>query len=433
MPHVKQKFPFAWMKKNDPDARKAYARMPNNKPRSHGALDAQSVLLLAVQGLFVCANALSGTFVNVYLWKMSNDFTLIGWFAFSHQVALGLTFWLAGKWVKEHNKMHSLRLGIFVSACFYLLVLLLGSHAHYYVWALGIVQGVAAGLFWLAFNVVYFEVTEPDNRDKFNGWAGLLGAGAGMIAPWLSGLLITRMADTSGYRLIFSISLGVFLIGVVVSLFLKKRQVDGQYEWLHGVQRLRDLRSPWRKISPGLMMQGIREGVFIFVIGLLVYIATGNEMQLGNYALITSGVSLFAFYLAGKWLKPYRRSSAMFIGAVLITAVIVPFFWKVNYMTLLIFGVGVSLFFPLYSIPMTSTVFDYIGRDEDSAAHRVEYVVLREESLNAGRMVGTLLFIVVVSISKEPIVLNSFLLLIGSTPIASWLFMRAVLKRYKHP
>lgn len=179
-------------------------------------------------------------------------------------------------------------------------------------------------------------------------------------------------------------------------------------------------------------MQGIREGVFIFVIGLLVYISTGNEMQLGNYALITSGVSLIAFYLAGKWLKPFRRNAAMLIGAVLITAVILPFFWKVNYTTLLIFGVGVSLFFPLYSIPMTSSVFDYIGRDEDSAAHRVEYVVLREESLNLGRMLGTLLFIAVVSLSKEPMVLNSFLLIIGSTPILSWMFMRTILKRYKH-
>lgn len=428
MPHVKQKFPFSWTTKNDNFA----TRESRNKHRKHGALDAQTVLLLAVQGLFVCANALSGTFVNVYLWKMSNDFALIGWFTFSHQVALGLTFWLAGKWVKEHNKMHSLRLGIFISACFYLFVLLLGNQAHYYVWALGIVQGIAAGLFWLAFNVVYFEATEPDNRDKFNGWAGLLGAMAGMLAPWLSGLLITRMADTSGYRLIFSISLGVFLVGVLVSLFLKKRKVDGRYEWLHSIHRLRDKQSPWRRISPGLMMQGIREGVFMFVIGLLVYIATGNEMKLGNYALVTSGVSLIAFYLAGKWLRPHRRSAAMLIGAVLITAVIVPFFWKVNYMTLLLFGIGVSLFFPLYIIPMTSTVFDYIGHDEDSAAHRVEYVVLREESLNLGRMIGTLLFIIVVSISKKPIVLNSFLLIIGSMPIVSWLFMKAVLKRYKH-
>ena len=113
-----------------------------------------------------------------------------------------------------------------------MLVLWLGTSSfHYFVW-LGMVQGISAGLFWLAFNVVYFEVTDPDNRDRFNGWVGLLGSGAGIIAPWISGLLIVNLGDGAGYRLIFSISLGIFVLGVVISFFLKKRKVQGTYEWL---------------------------------------------------------------------------------------------------------------------------------------------------------------------------------------------------------
>lgn len=420
---VKSKFPFAWT------TSRTKGRV-HQRPRRPDELDRQSVLLLAVQGLFVTANALSGTFVNVYLWKMSRDFAVIGWFTLCSQAALGLTFWLAGKWVKEYNKMHSLRLGIFVSAIFYLLVLLSGTQAVRYAWGLGFVQGIASGLFWLAYNVVYFEITEPDNRDRFNGWAGLLGAGSGMLAPWLSGYLITRMSDTKGYTVIFSLSLAVYLVGVAASFFLRKRTMDGHYEWLHPIWKLRDKQSPWRRLSLGLLMQGIREGVFIFIIGLLVYISTGNEMKLGNYSLITSAVSFIAFYIAGRWLRPERRNLAMLIGAVLITVMILPFFWKLDYVSLLTFGIGVSLFFPLYIIPITSTAFDYIGRDQESAAHRVEYVVLREVSLNTGRMLGTALFITVISLSQERVHLLVFLLIVGSAPIFSWLFFRPVLKDY---
>ena len=76
--------------------------------------------------------------------------------------------------------MNCLRLGVSVSAGFYMLVLWLGASSfHYFVW-LGMVQGISVGLFWIAFNVVYFEVTDPDNRDRFNGWVGLLGSGAGI-------------------------------------------------------------------------------------------------------------------------------------------------------------------------------------------------------------------------------------------------------------
>lgn len=398
-------------------------RQNHQKP---GALNGQSKLLLIVNGLFAAANALSGTFVTVYLWKAKNDFALIGWFALAHQISMSITFWLAGKWVKEHNKMHSLRLGVAISAIFYLLVLLFQKDAVNYVLLLGFVQGLSSGFFWLAFNVVYFEVTGPRSRDRFNGWAGLLGSGAGMIAPWFSGFLITRMKDTSGYKLIFTISLAIFVLGVVASFFLKKRKVQGNYEWLHSVHQLRSRGNAWRLVVPALMAQGMREGVFGFIIGLMVYIATKNEMKLGNFSLITSAVAFISFMLVGKLLKHNYRNGAMLIGTLMMVVVISPFFWEVSYLTLLIFGVGTALFIPLYTIPMTSTVFDIIGQDEESARHRVEYVVLRELGLNAGRIAGTLIFIVVISWSTAPLVVNLMLLFIGSAPILAWFYMRKV-------
>ncbi|WP_281885227.1 MFS transporter [Paenibacillus sp. YYML68] len=387
-------------------------------------LDAQSKLLLAVNGLFGVGNALSGTFVNVYLWKSRGDFTLIGWFTLVHYFTMALTFWLAGKWVKEHNKMNCLRAGVTISAVFYLLVLLFGERAADNFVLLGAVQGMSAGFFWLAFNVVYFEVTEPGNRDRFNGWAGLLGSGAGMLAPWISGFLITRMESATGYRLIFTISLVVFLIGAAVSFFLKKRETTGTYEWGLSWRCLRNKETAWRKVVLALMAQGVREGVFGFMIALLVYVHTGNEMKLGNYSLISSAVALVFFMLAGRYLKPHRRGRAMLIGASAMVLLILPFFWQVSFTTLLLFGIGVAMFFPLYSIPMTTLVFDLIGKDEESAKRREEYIVLRELSLNAGRLLGTGAFILVVSTTSSPLAMNWLLLAIGSSPLFAYYFMR---------
>ncbi|WP_199615602.1 MFS transporter [Paenibacillus alkalitolerans] len=401
--------------------------MPDAKEHKAGSLDRQNRLLLLVNALFATANALSGAFVNVYLWKAKQDYAMIGYFALSNQIVMAVTFWLAGKWVKEHNKMNSLRLGVVLAAVFYLLVLWFGKKAAEWVILLGGVQGLFSAFFWLAFNIIYFEVTSRDNRDEFNGWQGLLGSGAGMVAPWVSGFLITRMDDTAGYRLIFSISLAIFVIGAIASFFLRRRPAQKHYEWLYGLQQLRQHGNEWRFAFPALLAQGLREGVFVFLIGLLVYIATKNELLLGNYSLITSAVSLGAYYLAGKFIKPRRRSVSMLIGALAMTGVILPFFWNINFTTLLIFGITVSLFYPLYSIPITSTVFDLIGTNMESARHRVEYVVLRETALNIGRIAGTIMFIAVVSFSTKPAVLVGFMLFIGCSPILSWLFMRRLL------
>lgn len=387
-------------------------------------LDRQTILLLIVNFLFAAAVALSGTFVTVYLWKANPNFVMIAWFMLLQQVISPTIFWIGGKWVKEHNKMHSLRIGIVLSAMFYLVVLWLGTKAVHYIVVLGILQGMASGFFWLAFNVVYFEVTEPGNRDKFNGWAGLLGSGAGMLAPWISGYLITTLSGARGYRIVFTMSLVIFLIGVIVSFFLTKRKVKGQYYWFKAWKVLGERHNPWRRLVPALVAQGTREGVFGFLIGLLVYIATKQELKLGNYTLITSGVALVSFFIVGKMLKPQYRIRAMFIGTVMLMLVILPFFWKLDYMTLLIFGMGTALFIPLYIIPMTSSVFDQIGHDEQSAQLRVEYIVLREVSLCFGRVVSIAVFILVISWSQATNVLIWLVLAIGSSPIVAWWYMR---------
>lgn len=394
---------------------------------SHGRLDGQTRLLLVVNGLFITAGALSGTFLGVYIWKASKNFALLGWFTLIAHVCMALTFWIGGYAVKRGRKRLVLRLGIGASAVFYALVLLLGTRCIPYIWLLGIVQGTANGLFWLAFNVIYFEVTDADNRDRYNGLAGVIGALAGMIAPWCSGFLISRMPAEQGYRIIFMISLGIFVAGVLATFLLRNRRTEGEYEWGLPVRIWRLPHTPWRPVLGALIVQGVRESVFGLMISLLVYIQTGSELRLGNYTLISSAVSFVGFFAVGRWLKPSWRSAGMLTGAAAMTAVIVPFFFGIRYSTMLFFGVVTSLSFPLYAIPMTSTVFDLIGKDESSARQRVEYVVVRELALNAGRIAGMAAFIATVHFSRAPLVLNVLMLVTGSAPLFSWMFMRGTL------
>ncbi|TJY41829.1 MFS transporter [Cohnella pontilimi] len=398
--------------------------MPKQSGKRTGRLDKQTWLLLVVNGLFVTASALSGTFIGIYIWKASKDFILLGWFTLLTHVFMAITFWTAGYWAKKGQNGTCLRTGIGVSALFYGIVLLLGKKAAHYVWLLGLVQGAAVGLFWLAFNVVYFEATDAGNRDRFNGLTGVMGSLIGMAAPWSAGYLISKSTGESGYRIMFMISLGTFVAGVLVSFLLRNRKPQGRYNWGLPVRVWKVEQTPWRPVVGALAAQGLRESVFGVMIGLLVYIQTGSEMRLGNYALITSLVSFISFYAVGKWLKPRWRRAGMLVGVLAMTAVIVPFFFGVSYKTLLLFGVGTSLFIPLFTIPMTSSVFDLIGTRKESVQQRVEYVVLRELALNVGRIAGMAIFIITLAISKHPTVINSMLLFVGCSPFFSWLLMR---------
>lgn len=391
--------------------------------------DRQMLLLLAVNGLFVLAAALSGTFLNVYLWKSRQDYLMIAWFTMAQQIALGLTFWIAGKWVKEGNKMNALRVGIALSGLFYLLILLSGKNAVHYIWPLGLLLGLSLGMFWLAFNVVYFEITDAGNRDWFNGWIGLLGSMTGIIGPWTSGWIISLLHGDAGYRVIFTVSLAIYGGTAVLSFFLKKRPAGGSYEWLEGIRRLRQQDGTWRSAMGGLAMQGIREGVYSFLIALLVYTATSREARLGQFMLITSAVSLVSYWAAGKWLKPAYRSHGMIFGAIMMVLVTVPLLWEVNYTTLLVLGIGTSLFIPLFMLPAVSVSFDLMGTNRRNVEKKVELVVVREISLMTGRIIGLIIFITVLSFRKDPAAVTLLLLFLGASPVGTWLFMRGILRK----
>ncbi|MFL1677514.1 MFS transporter [Paenibacillus dendritiformis] len=392
-------------------------------------LDGQSLLLLVVFGLFSLANALSGTFVNVFLWKMKSEFAFIGWFALMQQVAIGIVFYFAGKWVKEGNKMNCLRLGIALSALFYAAVLWLGKGAVHYMLPLGFILGSASGAFWLAYNVIYFEITDADNRDLYNGWAGFVGSCCAMIAPWVSGFLISKLGGDRGYTLIFTSSLVVFVGAGIFSFWLHKRPPQGAYRWSLPFTAWKPQHSPWRAALPALGAQGVREGVFYFLVGLVVYITTTNELKLGNYTLITSAVALVSFYLAGRLYRASYRAAGMIAGSVAMAVGIVPLFIQVNYAMLILFGVITSLFSPLFIVPMTSSTFDILGRNDESVKQRVELTVVREFGLLAGRILGIAAFIALVSWRTEQWAIVGFLAVTGSVPILGALFMQRLVKQ----
>ena len=105
-------------------------------------LDREAWLLELISGLFAASTALSNTFVNVYLWKINSQFSLIGWFNLVGYVAMAAAFVVAGRLAKRVDRVVIVRLGVALQALFYLSVLMLGREAVRYVTLLGSFMGI---------------------------------------------------------------------------------------------------------------------------------------------------------------------------------------------------------------------------------------------------------------------------------------------------
>lgn len=388
-----------------------------------GKLDGQARLLLLMNTLYLSSIGLSNTFVNVYLWKVKSDYAVIGLYNMFAFLAIPLAFWVGGHLIKRWDRVISIRLGVLIMAAFYLTVLSLGKSAAAYVIPLGLLLGTGAGFYWLGYYVMYFEITGPDNRDTFNGANGLMISLAAGGAPFLAGWLVTH--QTQGYRLIFSLSLLIFVLAVAVSFFIRGRKCEGELD-LGRVWADTRAISKWHYVVFSYFFWGIREGVVIFLVGLLVFVISANEFTVGVYALLTSILSLLSYYVVGKWIRPVRRERFLFIGAIMLAVSVLPLLIQFRFGTLLALGIGTALFYPFFSIPLVSTSFDVIGESMEKAQLRVEYIIIREFAFSLGRLLSTFSFVLLVGITTSSLALILYLLVLNLLLLCCWAFMRHV-------
>lgn len=302
---------------------------------------------------------------------------------------------------------------------------MVGNRAHDYLLLLGALLGIGYGFYWLAFNVLTFEITEPDTRDFFNGFLGILTSAAGMIGPIVAGYIISSLTKWKGYTIIFSISLGLFLMAVVLSFFLTRRPAKGTYGLMRVIEERANNKN-WRLITNAHFFQGLREGIFVFVISIFVYMATGSEWALGKFGFVNSFTSFIAYYLVSRFIQPAYRKKAILCGGLLLYAALFLIVFDLSYPRLLLYAVTIAIAYPLLLVPYSSLTFDVIGKSWEAAEKRVEYIVVRELFLNGGRIASILLFLVAIALFEEKTAIPALMLVLGAGHSLIYVFIRRI-------
>ncbi|MCX7709875.1 MAG: MFS transporter [Clostridia bacterium] len=382
----------------------------------------EAKIILVVSILFTLALGLSNIFVNIFLWKKSRDFTIVALYNLMHYIFVPITFILAGWLSKKKNGIWSLRLGIVFFILFFSLTLLIKDQMLRFIYPLGILFGIAAGFYWLAYHVLSFYGPTAQNRFTCYGFNGISVGGANALAPLIGGYIIQSAGNTKGYTIVFSCSLVLFFILILVSLLLKTKSYGTKLDFSHiwGSQH-----QDWTKLRKAITVWGFRDVVIGFLISTLVFKSTGSELSVGKLSLLAAALSSLAFLTQQKLIKPQRRVLSMTLGAALMFAAVWGLTWQIGYPTLLIFTVLDAMFTPFFIIPIASASFNVINEYHEENL-RVEYVINKEIVLNIGRIISTTMLIGLLTFVKQTSVLNFFLLFLGSTQLVSVFFLRGM-------
>ncbi|ODA38886.1 MFS transporter [Desulfosporosinus sp. BG] len=354
------------------------------------ALDSQASRLLLVHTLFLTGVSLSNIFFNIYLWKISHNLETAAIFNLFQFTTVPFVFFMATHLFKQKGIILSIRLGLLIHVCFFLFVLLLKNKIAFLAPVFGMLMGLGQGLYYFGYNVSTYDWTNNQNRDKFSGFNGAASALAGMVAPLVGGAIIRSIGTFTGYIAVFSIMVICFILATIVTRTFvanpRKSQCNfTQARALIGVE--------WRQVSWSMFFRGLREGVMTFLLILIFYEFSQNELQLGFFNFVLSIITLLSYYFVGRYIKRERRYLSMLLGGVLLTLFTTIVLWEPNLKSFWLFGIANSLFFPLVFVPLTTISYNVIRNCRKTAHYQVEFLCFREIPLNIGRIIGILLLI----------------------------------------
>lgn len=384
----------------------------------------EAKLLLTISILFTFGMGLSGIFVNIFFWKQTSSFVVIVIYHLIQHITVPITFVIAGILAKKKNGIWSLRIGLLIYALFYTLMLLVGSKGIIYIYLLGFVFGISGGFYWLAFNTLSFDFTCTNNRDTFNGFNGACSGIAAAVAPITSAFIISRFSGVRGYNIVFSMTLLMFVVLILVSLTLKCKNYGSKLDFKKAIS---DNCAEWSIIRKSTFFWGFRDVIITVLVNILIIEITKSELSLGKLTFIASLITSLSFVLVQKIIKPPKRRLSIYIGNIGGFVAILGLATRINYTTLLMYVVVNAFFLPFFMIQWSSSTFNVVNRVHEENM-RIEYMINRDIVLNSGRAVSSILLLILLTKFNDISILKFYLVVISLAPLVSGYFLRKLKK-----
>lgn len=346
---------------------------------------------LIMNAFFSFGTALSGVFQSVFLWKLDKTYSLLAYYSLYWSVAIIISFGLCAWIARKTSPMIAMRLGFVFYLITYLIMLFFHDSLSEHIILLGISNGLAMSLYYVGMHMAVLDLTTNEKRDQFLYIQGILFTIGGIIAPLLSGLLISQFQGMVGYYVVFIATCVFLFISFLISLKVKGSPVTAKsYFW----DVIKNPSLEWKKMYSIMFADGIVSGVFTtFLITMMTFKVAGGELNLGLYNTGAQIMSIAAFYVLAKFSNSKNRIAIFAIGAVsiLVSSVLLSVFPV--FISLIIFGLFSPVSMNMINTSMNAMIYESIEKDSNYQEKRLDYIIIREIPLGFGRILGVILFL----------------------------------------
>jgi len=356
-------------------------------------LSAEAVLTIGIHSLFQFGASMAGLFLNLYLWRLTEDLAVNG--IYNIIVFLLTPFgFLAGAWLaKRTDRLVTYRIGIVLTAVFYLLVILAGTAMVKYYIGFGLFNGFASGMYWTAYLVMMYDVSTGSNRIRFLGLNTTFFNLAGLAGPAVAGTIIGIMEGLTGYLTTFALALALFVTAAVLSLRIRPSETRHKAFYMNLVPLALRRQPAWLKSLLAFFLWGLLQGITLFLPNIMLYATIGREDWVGYLTIFFAGLVILSSFAISRFAREHLGKLYVLLSSVGISAGAAFLFVDFTFWTVAVFMILFSLGNPLMHNTLSNYYYRQIALLPLRGQLRNEAVVMRETFLNAGRVLSIVLLL----------------------------------------
>lgn len=384
---------------------------------------------LMVHTCFTVFTALPNVFINTFLMAQSDDIepVMIYNAAFFFSTALGM--FLASGVLRHTNAGLVSLVGILGYNLLYLQLILFGTRSADFAVLIGATSGFAGAFYWMSHSQRLNDNTTLNNRDSGLAILNIFISVVNLIVPTVSGVLITLIGGTNGYFAVFALAFVIAVATAIASVRLPSNgpAVHSRADYRGCLSVLRSSKAlQFALVSEAF--RGLREGVFGFILNVLLYQMIRNEALIGVNTFLSGGAAIASYVVITRMITAENRDRYMKFSVVVLLIFGVFTVFTMNAAILMVFTVVNSLFVGFLTNGAQVTIFDAFQVVPGAVERRPELFAFKELFLATGRCIGIFFFVVVTRLTGGSLVWQAaYLLVLTAAQLCTlWLSRRAL-------
>jgi len=186
----------------------------------------------------------------------------------------------------------------------------------YYVLIAAMIVGMGEGFYWFSANNMNQIVSTPETRSAFFSYNGVFNNITGLLAPiYASFMLSISDSELNAYKKILLTIIIIFIVVIVIAAGQHKKADNAGSSMKKALSLKGD--KVWRDHNIGVMFYGLRNGLELNTIGLLVYNAAKNGTTYSKLQIVFSLITIFGYRVIAKLLNRNNLDKTFKIGVLL--------------------------------------------------------------------------------------------------------------------